>query len=234
MKNVAIVLSAGKGIRMGGEVPKQYLEVLGKPVIYYTLMAFEHSQIDEIILVISEEYRDYVVQDIIKKYGFHKIKDIIYGGKERFHSVYNALKSIDMAENVLIHDAARPLIVPEQINMLLEKLKEYNACAAGMPVKDTIKRTDHNDNVVETPERSRLWQVQTPQAFRYDKIMNAYEQLINDKNDNVTDDAMVMELYGSDKVKLVRFGYENLKITTKEDLIFMKEILINRENIVLN
>lgn len=232
MRNVAIVLSAGKGTRMGNSISKQYIEVLGKPIIYYTLKAFENSMVDEIILVISEPDRDYVEENIINKYGFSKIKHIVYGGKERYHSVYNALKQIDKADNVLIHDGARPLILTEQINMLLCQMKIYKACVAGMPVKDTIKTVDENQYVTGTPERSRMWQVQTPQVFHYSEIRKAYENMMLDENPAMTDDAMVLEMYGNPylkkEIRLVELSYENIKVTTKEDLIFMEGILVKR------
>lgn len=228
MRNVAIILSAGKGTRMGSRISKQYIEVLGKPVIYYTIEAFEDSEVDEIILVISEEDRNYVEKHIINQYGFNKIKQIVYGGKERYHSVYNALKCIEAADNVLIHDGARPLITAEQINMLIDKMQTCKACVAGMPVKDTIKVVDDDNYVADTPERSKMWQVQTPQVFCYIDIVTAYEELIRDEKHNVTDDAMVMETYGKNKVKLVELSYENIKVTTKEDLVFMQGILMDR------
>ncbi|MCI8670367.1 MAG: 2-C-methyl-D-erythritol 4-phosphate cytidylyltransferase [Lachnospiraceae bacterium] len=232
MRNVAIILSAGKGTRMGSSVSKQYIDVLGKPVIYYTLAAFENSIVDEIILVISEQDRNYVEEAIINKYAFHKIKHLVYGGKERYHSVYNALKQVEGADNVLIHDGARPLILPEQINMLLSQMKTFKACVAGMPVKDTIKIVDANHCVTDTPERSRLWQVQTPQVFSCSGIRDAYEKMMSDENPAVTDDAMVLEMYGHPhlrkEIRMVELSYENIKVTTKEDLVFMEGILLKR------
>ncbi|MDE7157774.1 MAG: 2-C-methyl-D-erythritol 4-phosphate cytidylyltransferase [Lachnospiraceae bacterium] len=232
MRNVAIILSAGKGTRMESSISKQYIDVLGKPVIYYTLDAFENSIVDEIILVISEQDRNYVEETIINKYGFHKIKHLVCGGKERYHSVYNALKRVEEADNVLIHDGARPLILSGQIDMLLSQMKTYKACVAGMPVKDTIKIVDENHYVTNTPERSRIWQVQTPQVFRYPELREAYEKMILDENPAVTDDAMVLEMYGDPdlkkEIRLVELSYENIKVTTKEDLVFMKGILLKR------
>ncbi len=232
MRNVAIILSAGKGTRMESSISKQYIDVLGKPVIYYTLDAFENSIVDEIILVISEQDRNYVEETIINKYGFHKIKHLVCGGKERYHSVYNALKRVEEADNVLIHDGARPLILSGQIDMLLSQMKTYKACVAGMPVKDTIKIVDENHYVTNTPERSRIWQVQTPQVFRYPELREAYEKMMLDENPAVTDDAMVLEMYGDPdlkkEIRLVELSYENIKVTTKEDLVFMKGILLKR------
>ncbi len=228
MRNAAIILSAGKGTRMGSHISKQYIDVLEKPVIYYTIKAFEESEVDAIFLVISEEDRDYVEKHIINLYGLSKIKQIVYGGKERYHSVYNALKCIGTADNVLIHDGARPLITAEQINMLIKEMQTCNACVGGMPVKDTIKVVDDDNYVESTPERSKMWQVQTPQVFRYPEIVTAYEELMKAEEQNVTDDAMVMESFGNNKVKLVELSYENIKVTTKEDLVFMQGILMDR------
>ncbi len=232
MRNVAVILAAGKGTRMGSRISKQYIDVLGKPVIYYTLNAFENSTVDEIILVISEQDRNYVEETILNHYGFHKIKRIVCGGKERYHSVYNALKQAEEADNVLIHDGARPLILPGQIDMLVKQMEIYKACVAGMPVKDTIKIVDQDQYVTDTPERSRIWQVQTPQVFRYSEIKEAYDKMMLEEHPAVTDDAMVLEKYGNPdfkhEIRLVEVSYENIKVTTKEDLIFMKGILLNR------
>ena len=139
---------------------------------------------------------------------------------------------MEAADNVLIHDGARPLILSGQIDMLLSQMKTYKACIAGMPVKDTIKIVDENKYVTDTPERSRIWQVQTPQVFRYPEIRKAYEKMMSDENPAVTDDAMVLEMYGDPdlkkEIRLVELSYENIKVTTKEDLVFMKGILLKR------
>lgn len=228
MKNAAIILSAGKGTRMGSEIPKQYLEVMGKPIIYYTLKAFEDSDIDEIVIVLSEQDRNYM-QSLLKEYDIKKVKYIANGGAERYHSVQNGLQCLEKIEKVLIHDGARPLITPDQINQIIRELDTKHVCVAGMPVKDTIKILDTDNYVVDTPRRSTMWQIQTPQGFWYGDIAAAYKKMMEQEDANITDDAMVMERYGTEKIFIKETSYENIKITTPEDLIFMKAVLEKRQ-----
>lgn len=228
MKDIAIVLSAGKGTRMGSEVPKQYLKIMGKPVLYYTLKAFEDSDVDEIAVVLSESDRD-IVEKIIEKYSITKVKYIVNGGAERYHSVFNGLSCLKEARKVLIHDGARPLILPEHINQILRELDEKSTCVAGMPVKDTIKILDENNYVIDTPERSTVWQIQTPQGFFYSDIMKAYKEMMKQEDTRITDDAMVMERYGDERIYIKETSYDNIKITTQDDLVYMMTVLTQRE-----
>lgn len=224
MKTVAIVLAAGRGKRMGSDAPKQYLMLGDMPVLCYALKAFEESIIDEVILVTSKEEVSYCRENIVKPYGFQKVKQIVAGGKERYHSVYEGLRAAQEADYVYIHDGARPFVTPSMVQTLMDAVTEYGAVVAGMPVKDTIKIVDENSFVKETPNRSRVWLVQTPQVFQYSIIMSAYQKLIDTEEQvlkqgiAVTDDAMVLEYMSGKKVKLVEAGYENIKITTPEDL----------------
>lgn len=224
----AIVLSAGKGKRMNTDVSKQYIEVFGKPVICYTLKAFEESDVDEIILVTGAQDTDYVKQDIVEKYGISKVKHIVSGGAERYDSVINGLELLEESDKVLIHDGARPLIKPEQINQIIEEIKVSKACIAGMPVKDTIKLSDETGYVRETPLREYVWQIQTPQAFDVSVVKSAYQKMREANDTSITDDAMAVEKYTDTKIKLVRMDYENIKITTMEDLLFLKQVLEQR------
>lgn len=228
MSNIsAIILSAGKGTRMKSDICKQYIHVVGYPVLYYTLKAFEESNVENIIIVCGEEDIDYVKNDIVKQYHFNKIQNIVRGGRERYDSVINGLEQIENDNIVLIHDGARPLITPKDINNIVEMMKKHRACVAAMPVKDTIKISDEQGYVKETPLRKYVWQIQTPQAFMAEDIKKAYD-LMRVYNDNtITDDSMVIEKYTDIKVKLVETSYNNIKITTPEDLIFMENI-INR------
>lgn len=218
-KNVAIVLAAGQGKRMKSNIQKQYLLIKNKPVLYYTLSAFETSPlISEIILVTGKDEIEYCREEIVKKYGFQKVHKIIAGGKERYHSVYEGLQAIDEADYVYIHDGARPFVDEEIIERACEAVEEYQACVAGMPVKDTIKIADEAGYASETPDRRRVWQVQTPQVFEYKLIKNAYDRLMETEPEGITDDAMVVEIMTRHKVKLVEGSYRNIKITTPEDL----------------
>lgn len=229
-KYAAIVLAAGRGKRMNSTVPKQYLLLEGKPVLYYSLLAFENSMVDEIILVTGKEDVSYCQKEIAEKYNFQKIKAIIAGGKERYHSVFCGLQELEKqksaAEYVMIHDGARPFVNDVIIQRCAESVEKYKACVAGMPVKDTIKIADSSLFAAQTPNRSDVWMVQTPQVFERSLIHNAYKEIITREEAgeeiSVTDDAMVVETMTDCKVKMVPGSYENIKITTPEDLQIAK------------
>lgn len=215
----AIVLAAGQGRRMGTETQKQYLEILEKPVLWYSLEAFQKSEIiDDIIIVVGKGQEEYCKKEIVEKYQIQKVKKIVSGGAERYHSVWNGLKELQESGYVFIHDGARPFVDEEMIKRAYENVLQYKACVVGMPVKDTIKIADSSRFAQETPDRNRVWSVQTPQVFEATIIKNAYEILLKQEDDSVTDDAMVVEKILGKKVKLVQGSYENIKITTPEDL----------------
>ena len=214
----AVVLAAGKGKRMHSAVQKQFLMLGGKPVIFYSLEQFELCPfINEIVLVTGEEEIDYCRKEIVEKFDFQKVKKIVAGGAERFLSVYNGLKACT-CDFVYIHDGARPFVDQAILERTREDVKRYGACVAGMPVKDTIKISDGDGYADVTPPRSRVWMVQTPQVFVYSCIKDAYDKLIADGRMDVTDDAMVLECMTGQKTKLTLGSYENIKITTPEDL----------------
>lgn len=215
----AIVLAAGSGKRMNSTVHKQYLALGGKPVLYYSLKAFEESSVSFIILVTGAGEEEYCRREIIEKYGIQKIKQIVTGGKERYHSVYEGLKAAGGADYVLIHDGARPFVDQGMILRSMEAVKEYQACIVGMPVKDTIKIVDRANFAIDTPDRQQLWQIQTPQTFSYKMIYEAYKQMLMMEDDKITDDAMVLERITGQRVKVIEGSYQNIKITTPEDLI---------------
>ena len=219
-KSAAIVLAAGQGKRMNSSVQKQFLLLDGKPLIFYGLDAFEKSPVAQIVLVTGADEISYCRTEIVEKYGFSKVTHIAAGGKERYHSVYEGLKAAEGADYVLIHDGARPLLTKEIIDRALKGAEEYGACVAAMPVKDTIKMTDADCFVAATPDRSRLWQVQTPQAFFYPWIRQAYDKLFSreEYQQGITDDARVLETMSSHRVKLIEGSYSNIKVTTPEDM----------------
>ncbi len=226
--NTAIVLAGGSGKRMNSDIPKQYMLLNGKPVIYYSLKAFEQSpHIDEIILVTARDYIEYVKNEIAGS-EFTKLTKIIEGGRERFDSVWAGLQQTNENGYVYIHDGARPCIDQNIINACHEAVIKSNACVAAAPVKDTIKVADADGYAVNTPDRKTLWQIQTPQAFKANVIKEAYSRLYGAGDFNgITDDAMVVEKYGAARVKLVDCGYCNIKITTPEDMkiagVFLKK-----------
>lgn len=224
-RTTAIVLAAGRGKRMQSSVHKQYLLIKGKPVLYYSLKAFEESIIDDIVLVVGEGEEDFCRKEILDKYGFRKIRAVVCGGKERYHSVAYGIRTINWeCEYIFIHDGARPFIDQEIIKRVFAAVKQFKACVVGMPVKDTIKIADEKGFVANTPDRSLIWQIQTPQVFKRQLIAAAYEKLLAEEKDllaegvKVTDDAMVVEYFMSVPVKLVQGSYQNIKITTPEDL----------------
>lgn len=217
-KCTAIVLAAGQGKRMGSKVQKQYLEIYGKPVLFYSLNVFQQSElIDEIILVVGENQEEFCQKEIVNKYNFDKVVKIVEGGAERYHSVWNGLQQVEEGY-VFIHDGARPFVTEEILLRAYETVCVEKACVVGMPVKDTIKIVDKNVFAKETPNRSYVWMVQTPQVFEYALVKKAYALLMQQDSVQVTDDAMVVETMLGTKVKLVEGAYENIKITTPEDL----------------
>ena len=218
MKATAIVLAAGSGKRMNSKVHKQYLLLEEKPVLYYSLKAFEDSRVDEIVLVVGAGEIEYCKKEIVEQFDFQKVKTIVEGGKERYHSVYEGLKAAGATDYVLIHDGARPFLTQEIIERTLESVVKYQACVVGMPVKDTVKIADSEAFAKETPDRSTVWQVQTPQAFSYGLVFDAYTQMLQKEEAGITDDAMVVERMTDYKVKLIEGSYRNIKITTPEDL----------------
>lgn len=229
-KHTAIVLAAGKGTRMQSQVAKQYLLIKGKPVLYYSLKAFEDCPfIDEIILVTGEEEKEYCRREIVEKYGFLKVAHLAAGGKERYESVYRGLLAAKECAYVYIHDGARPFVTGDMLERLKTEAAECKACVAGMPVKDTIKISDENGYIADTPKRSLVWQIQTPQVFSYELVFTAYQRLFADpvgmKKRQITDDAMVVEEMTDTKVKLTQGSYRNLKITTPEDLVLAEALM---------
>lgn len=211
---------------MGSSVPKQYMELNGKPVLVYCLEAFENSSVDEIVIVAGEDDIAYVKHEIVEKYGITKVKNIVPGGNYRFESVEAGLDACAPdTKSVFIHDGARPLITPEIIEKLNEEVEMKKAVIASCKVKDTIKVADERGKVCGTPERESLRQVQTPQVFEYTLIKNAYNKRKEADDKTVTDDAMTLERYTDASVYLVDTGDRNIKITTPFDLLVAEAVL---------
>jgi len=224
MKNIAILLAAGQGKRMNSTTKKQFLLIKEKTVLQYSVEAFVRSDIiSEIIIVTSademEELRREYCNGVISKQCY-----VVEGGKERYHSVYQALKSIDECDYVFIHDAARPFITDDILMRSYEAVLKYRACVTGVPSKDTVKIASVDGYVEKTPERNKVWMIQTPQVFSYNLIRQAYDSLISQEEElsqlgiTITDDAMVAERFTDVPVKLVEGDYHNIKITTPEDI----------------
>ena len=228
-KYAAIVLAAGSGKRMNSQVHKQYLIIQDRPVLYYSLKAFEDSAVDEIVLVVGKGEEKFCRKEIVDKYRISKVKAIVEGGKERYHSVFEGLKQTSDADYVLIHDGARPFVNQDIIRRCMQEVQKYQACVVGMPVKDTIKIADEEGYAKQTPDRKNVWMIQTPQTFSYALIYEAYEEMLKTEDTAITDDAMVLERIKGKKSKLIEGSYRNIKITTPEDLLIANVYLQHPE-----
>lgn len=234
--HIAIVLAGGRGSRMKSSVPKQYLLLNGKSVLYYSLKAMEDSFIDAVILVCGAGEDGYCKKELIDKYNLKKVCSIVQGGKERYDSVYNGLKEIARLEiadedaYVYIHDGARPCVDAELLNECKTNVEVYGACVPAVPVKDTIKIVDSYGFSADTPKRSSLMVVQTPQCFRFIDALKAYSDMENaaaggaDISD-ITDDTMVVERFAGIRIKLCKGSYNNIKVTTPEDIVTLENML---------
>ena len=222
--NGVVIVAAGTGSRMNMGINKQFIKLEGKEIIAYTIEKFyNNSNIEDIVVVVKEDESEFFKKEILEKYNFKNVK-IAYGGKERQDSVYNGLKLLDeKCDVVLIHDGARPFVSDKIIDKSIEEAKEHKAIVVGVPVKDTIKVIDNDKNLVDTPNRSVLWAVQTPQTFDYNILIDAYKDAFKNKFYG-TDDAMLVERIGY-KVKMLEGSYNNIKITTQEDLNVGSQIL---------
>ncbi len=220
----AIIVAAGKGKRMGTAISKQFLPLAGKEILAHTVERFEQADaIRDIILVAGKEGLE-DIKRMVQEYGWRKVVSVIEGGKERQDSVKNGLDAVSgETEIVLIHDGVRPFVTEDILNKSIEAAVVMGACAAGVPVKDTIKVCDQDNIAVKTPDRNTLWQIQTPQTFRKDLIMKAYQRAACDGFIG-TDDASLAEHCGY-PVKVIFGSYRNIKITTKEDLLIGEALL---------
>lgn len=226
MKVTAIVLAAGKGSRMKSDIPKQFMELEDKPIIYYSLKAFEESCVDSVVVVTIPEMIQYIEKDIVEKYSIKKVDGVIRGSVARYLSVYEGLLAIKDSDYVLVHDSARPFVSVEMINSIVEAVKEKKAVIPGVPVKDTIKQINELGYVDNTPDRNMLVAVQTPQAFVYDRYVKAYEKIdMSQVDDTITDDSCVWERFVGKPVFVIKGEETNIKITTPEDFKIVKTLI---------
>lgn len=227
----AIVLAAGSGSRMGSGTKKQYMDLEGHPVLFYSIRAFQQSEyITDIVLVTAKE--DIVsVEEEYKKLSFDKVRSVVAGGKERYNSVFEGLREVknlfsDTLDEcfVFIHDGARPFVDQDIISRCMQVVSVEKACVAAMPSKDTVKISDESGYVISTPDRRCVWTIQTPQCFEICLIFDAYSELIQKEqlgelgDLHITDDAQVCEHFTGKKIRLVEGSYKNIKITTPEDM----------------
>lgn len=225
-----IVLAAGIGKRMKSEKTKQFIEVEGKPIIYYTLQQFvTHPLVDGITLVVNENevesMKDIVILPYFKNELIAKKISIVIGGEERYNSVYNGLNKLEeKVTHVLIHDGARPLISHQRITEMIELFKEQAAIVIGVVETNTMKKIDNDNYIEETVPREKLVIIQTPQGFEKNVIVHAYEKGMKNPQ-GITDDAMMVEKYSDVKVKFMVGDSSNIKVTTSEDLVTLKSYL---------
>ena len=223
----AIVVAAGKGLRFGGQTPKQFLDLAGKPILAYTIAVLNsHPQIERIIVVGAEDWLLYIAEEIVDRYNFEKVHKVVSGGAQRQDSVLAGIQALEKQKGpILIHDGARPFASPEIIEAVINALAENDAAIPGIPVTDTIKVIE-NDRVKNTVDRSQLRAVQTPQGFYIEKLQNA---LLRAQKEEiaVTDEAMLMEQFGH-SVAIVEGSGKNLKITNEFDLKIAELILKDR------
>jgi len=221
----AVIVAAGRGTRMNMDINKQYMEISGKQVLARTLQVIEDCEyVNEIVLVVNPLDIMYCKQSIIDIYGFEKVKTIVAGGNERQNSVYNGLLEVSKdCEILIIHDGARPFLEEKNIIDSITAALEFGSACTAVPVKDTIKSVDSENFVLETPDRKKLWAIQTPQTFKYSIIMEAHARAIREGYIG-TDDAVLVERLGI-PTKLVMGSYFNIKITTKEDIVLAEAIV---------
>lgn len=226
MTALAVIVAAGKGTRMKGKsTRKQYLPIAGMPVLSHTLLAFEKCErLDGMILVIPERDADYCRREVIAPLGPKKRIDLVFGGPTRQASVYNGLCAIDSKDSIVaIHDGVRPMVSPRLLSLCIEGAEKSGACILGVPVSDTVKYVDRCSHIDGTLERENIWFAQTPQAFRYDLIMEAHHRARQDGH-LATDDSSLVERLGV-KVRIIRGCLHNIKITRTEDIAVCEALL---------
>jgi 2-C-methyl-D-erythritol 4-phosphate cytidylyltransferase len=228
MKTAAIIPAGGSGKRMQGSLSKQYLLLNGIPVLVHTLKVFQRSpMVHDIFLVVPPGDIELVKQTIIQKHGISKVRQVLPGGKERQNSVKNGLDAVgDEYDIVVIHDGVRPFISEELLHLAILEASREAAVTLGVPVKDTVKVVGQDGEIMETVSRDHLWLTQTPQAFKREVIIKAYRLAFMDHYTG-TDDAGLVERIGV-PVKMVHGSYENIKITTKDDLLLAERFMKNR------
>jgi len=223
-RNIAVLVAAGTGSRMGGEIPKQFADLDGKPMAVYSLQLFERCPlIDEIILVVSEDYLAYSSSELVDKYDIRKIHKITTGGETRQESVFAGLTACPPTTGlVAIHDAARPLLTMELLESVIKKASESDAAILAVPAKESIKMAQ--EGIIEkTLKRDSVFVAQTPQVFKFEKILDSHRR--GEAADmEATDDSQLYENYYG-KVAIVRGSYNNIKVTTPADYILAREIL---------
>ncbi|MBE7027986.1 MAG: 2-C-methyl-D-erythritol 4-phosphate cytidylyltransferase [Ruminococcaceae bacterium] len=222
-----ILAAGGSGTRMGAEVNKIFLDVLGVPVIARTLSVLNNSDFIDEIIIVTKEHDLAGCHDIVREFNINKVKTITVGGSTRQESVRNGLFEVSgNADIVMVHDAARPLVTPYHLEEVIFTAKEYGAAALGVPEKNTLKQIDSDGFIVQTVDRSMVYAIHTPQVFAKELIEKMYKYA-DETSISATDDCMLAEVMGV-KIKMIEDSYENIKITTPDDLVIAERILENR------
>ena len=229
MKSIGVILAGGSGRRLGSELPKQFITIAGKTVLAHTLGVFEQNElIDEIIIVVHKDYLN-ETQEIVTKERFGKVRMIIPGGKERYHSTLAALNAYqDTNCKFIIHDAVRLLVTQQMISDTIEALDNCEACTTAIPATDTILQSDATKQFVNAiPDRSTLFQVQTPQGFLANTLRGAYNKALTDPCFFSTDDCGVVKRYLPEiSIKIIQGSPSNVKLTYKEDISLIERRLL--------
>jgi 2-C-methyl-D-erythritol 4-phosphate cytidylyltransferase len=222
----AIVLAGGSGKRIKTEVAKQFIQLYGRPMLYYSLRAFSDSPVDSIVLVVQEQDLEYCQKEIVEKYSIPKISSIVSGGKRRYHSSISGVLASPLAsEYLLIHDGARPCITKELILSCMDNVIEYGNGTTGVRAVDTICQVDEENKIVSIPNRNYLWSIQTPQCFRVEDIKKAHKALMEKEpemseaeKETITDDVAVIQKFLGQDVYIFQGSYENIKVTNRSDI----------------
>ncbi|HET7057829.1 MAG TPA: 2-C-methyl-D-erythritol 4-phosphate cytidylyltransferase [Nitrospiraceae bacterium] len=228
-RTAAVVPAAGRGLRMGGSTPKQFLTLGGLPILVHALRVLEESPaVTEIILTVPAADREYCLNEIVARYKFHKITKVVPGGEQRQDSVRHGLAELDQdVDVVIVHDAVRPFLTAEMVARAIDAAAEHGAAIVAIPMRDTIKRVGSDGLIESTIDRNHLWLAQTPQAFQR-TLLQAAHRKARIENYHATDDAQLMEWLGH-RVVIVEGSGENIKITRPEDLGIGEAILAARE-----
>jgi 2-C-methyl-D-erythritol 4-phosphate cytidylyltransferase len=228
---VAVIPAGGSGQRMGSSTPKQFLTLGHSPLLLHCLLVFERAaSISEVILVVPTDERSRTLSEVVERYGIRKVLKVVAGGATRQESVYHGLKETDPeAEIVVVHDAVRPFVTEELIDRSIEMTRKSGAAIVAVPMKDTVKQVDADGHLTKTLDRSNLWLAQTPQVFRRALLLEAYRKAECDQF-HATDDAALVERIGH-KVAIVPGRWDNIKITTPEDMAMAEAILAARSSV---
>lgn len=214
-----IIPASGSGIRFGSKTPKQFLKIDGTEILILTLSRFHSDKRIKSVFISAQKKYIGKIENLVRKYSIHKVKEVVEGGTLRQDSVYNSLKKIKCGKNdrIIVHDAVRPFVSRKLLNDLIESSPDYDCVVPGIRLTDTVKLTNDNGIVIKTVPRENLWSIQTPQIFSYSKLSEAFDYASGHKFIG-TDEASLME-YAGFKVKIIEGELSNIKITTRKDLV---------------